>query len=96
MSYVESIFSHICERGPDRVVVNFEGYAMPHRKAVHAGVPWDIVFVRNDGWTLGAPSHLEALAYDTWPKLWTHFIRRDPQTRALGPLQPISEYRRAA
>ena len=35
----------------------------------------DIIFIRNDGWSLGAPQHLEHAAYRLWKDEWTYFMR---------------------
>ena len=56
---------------PRRVVINSDGDAVPYAIArdEHDIVP-DIIFVRNDGWTLGAPRHLMNVAALMWPKDW--------------------------
>lgn len=51
------------------------------------GIVPDIVFIRNDGFTLGAPTHLEHAAYSLWKGQWTHFLRRP----VITPL-PMEEY----
>lgn len=62
---------------PARVVVDSEGQAVNSRRATFEyGVRTDIVFLRGDGWTLGAPKHLESVAYSLWRDEWTHFCRR--------------------
>jgi hypothetical protein len=56
---------------PRRVMINeFEG------RSPVAGMPIDVIFVRDDGWTLGAPSHLEAAAARTWADRWAYRLRR--------------------
>jgi len=62
--------------GCGRVVVNREGEAWISSRAKDAGFVPEIIFRRNDGWTLGAPDHLEHVAYGLWEKEWTHFARR--------------------
>jgi hypothetical protein len=46
-----------------------------------------VFFVRDDGWTLGAPKHLETQAYKLYSADWTHYTRW-PDDR----LKPIREY----
>lgn len=36
----------------------------------------DVVFVRDDGWALGAPAHLEAAARYLWANRWVRVFRR--------------------
>jgi len=43
--------------------------------AKHGIVP-DIVFIRSDGWALGAPERLSTVAFETWRAEWTHFAQR--------------------
>jgi hypothetical protein len=51
-----------------------------------------VVFVRGDGWSLGASERIEGSAFDTWAGLWTLFARESEGWR----LRPISEYRGGA
>lgn len=37
----------------------------------------DVVFIRADGWVLGAPERFEAAAYAMWSDEWHAFARRD-------------------
>lgn len=74
--------------GPDRVLVNANGEAVSSVRARRiAGVTPDIIFIRDDGWSLGAPAALEAIAYSIWRKEWAAFARRGD----LAP-SPITEY----
>lgn len=64
-------------RDPVRVVVDEQGYAVNVMRArYYYEVERDVVFLRDDGWTLGAPQHLERVAYETWRGEWTHFARK--------------------
>ncbi len=57
--------------GPSRVVINHDGEALSPRRAreLHSITP-DIVFIRHDGWTLGAPYYLARAAYLLWRDQW--------------------------
>lgn len=45
--------------------------AMIYARAIEGGFPGpDLIFVRDDGWTLGAPKDLARAAWDTWPEAW--------------------------
>lgn len=60
----------------DRVMVESDGLSVPHKEArdVFKITP-DIIFLRNDGWTLGAPKIFERIAFKMWAGDWTHFVR---------------------
>lgn len=58
----------------DRVVVNHDGFAVrPAEAFEHYGVISRIIFVRKDGFAIGAPSHLAQAAFDLWPDEWREF-----------------------
>jgi len=67
----------LCEpvmlRGPTRVVVNAEGEAVAPNRAPR---PADLVFVRDDGWSLGAPKDLIGVAEQMWADSWVAVIIR--------------------
>ena len=52
----------------NRVVVSSDGYAIPPIKS-HAEV-MDVIFVREDGWMLGAPTQYADVARNMWADLW--------------------------
>ena len=84
---IEDTVQEIMRYGPSRVLVN-HGYAVDSKRARNDyNVEPDIIFIRNDGWSLAAPSSLERDAFGMWENEWTHFMRR-PETEA----KPISEY----
>lgn len=61
--------------GPDRVVVDFEGYAVPPKRAREEyGIAVETVFVRDDGWMLGATKAMSHVAYAQWSKYWIGVI----------------------
>lgn len=63
--------------GCTRVLVDSEGLGVPEGIAKDQyDITPDIIFLRNDGWTLGAPTYLENLAYIIWKDSWTHFARK--------------------
>lgn len=62
-------------RGPDRVLIGADGTAVPPRRAREEyGIVPDVVFVRNDGWSLGAPIELRVAAYGLWEDEWITVI----------------------
>ena len=72
----------------DRVVINRHGEAVRPETAFHEhGVCASVIFVRGDGWAIGAPLEFEQVAFNLWPSNWREF-RRWPAYK----VQPISEY----
>jgi hypothetical protein len=72
----------------DRVVVNSDGLAVRSDRAFHEyGVISRVIFVRGDGFAVGAPNELESVAYGLWSGSWREF-RRWPD---YAP-RPIDEY----
>lgn len=82
----EVIVEAVKEYGPSRVMVE-KDYAIPSHKAEKRGIKATVVFIRNDGWTLGAPVHYEKNAFETWSDHWTHFAKLPD-----GVATPIEEY----
>lgn len=76
----------IMARGPDRVVINREGEALGSRRAREMGVTPDVIFIRDDGWSLGAPARLRGVAESMWRDQWAGVLTR-PETKAVpyGP-----------
>lgn len=80
----------VSKRGPDRVLVNDNGDAVPSQQAlVVLKIIPDVVFLRKDGWTLGAPERLETLAFRMWEDEWIGFART---TKDGSKFSPIQEY----
>src|SRR5262245_59247353 len=59
LSPTEDVGDHI---RLNRVVIDELGGAVNPRRASEMGVTPDVVFIRNDGWVLGAPARLESVA----------------------------------
>lgn len=60
---------------PTRVVINEEGEAVPAWMAERDyNIKPDVVFVRDDGWTLGAPKHLAQVAKGLWEGEWVEEV----------------------
>lgn len=67
--------------GPTRVVINPSGEATtPERAARDHGIRPTVIYVRHDGWSLGAPEQFRAVAERMWEDEWTAIIWWD--TRA--------------
>ena len=62
---------------PDRQVLSTEGDATSPTIARrrHGAPPAAVVFVREDGWSIGAPAHLEATARALWPAEYRWTVR---------------------
>ena len=79
------ILEHLRKRGPDRVLVDAEGLAMNATRAMaEHNVTAQFIFIRGDGWTLGAPRHLAATAYALWVDKWVGWT--DQTCRELRPM----------
>lgn len=80
-SLTETFCGLACARVPKavRIMVN-EHYdaTTPKRARIEYGVRPDILLVRRDGWVLGAPSHLAALARSVWSGDWVEEWERTP------------------
>ena len=86
---VDRIVDKILTTGPDRVMIGTDGEAITSKRAKEAyQITPDIVFIRNDEWTLGAEfGDMEDAAYELWLGSWTHFyLMGDPSAT------PIDEY----
>ncbi len=75
------LYNHATLTGPTRVVINAEGEAVPPQRAryilqTRGRAPFDIVFVRDDGWSLGALEEFKEVAYNMWPKEWVGHVSR--------------------
>ncbi len=55
---------------PTRLLRDAHGAASRPRP----GDTWDVVFVRNDGWSLAAPAHLRDAARKLWEREWVEVI----------------------
>jgi len=66
MSFVLSVINS----GPMRVVINREGESLGMKPAFDAGSDFEIVFIRQDGWSLGAPLELATVVEKMWPDEW--------------------------
>ena len=62
---------------PARTVIDDRGTGYSGRKAQwDLGIEADVVFLRQDGWTLGAQKELELVAYEMWKDEWAYFTRK--------------------
>lgn len=76
----------IHREGPSRVLIDAEGLAVSSERARRDyGVKPDVIFIRNDGWSLGAPASLEVAASQLWPDAWVGIMRRPNATAVPWP-----------
>lgn len=71
---IKEIFEQIKRYGPTRVVISKEGEAVNPKRAREQNIFSNVVFVRNDGWSLGTPDKFMMTALNMWPDEWTHVI----------------------
>lgn len=55
---------------PTRIVVDRHGSARPPK----LGDRYDVIFVRDDGWSLGAPKRFRRTAHKLWAGSWVEVI----------------------
>lgn len=55
---------------PYRVVVNDQGEAWSYARALSAGICTSVIFIRKDGWSLGAPKQFMDVAESLWADEW--------------------------
>ena len=68
----------IVETGPTRVVVNASGEATTPEKAERDyQVKPTIIYIRNDGWSLGTPPQFDTVASNLWRNEWVAVAWRD-------------------
>lgn len=90
MADFDEIVAFIRAYGPQRVVVNIDGDALSSRRAREVfGITPDVIHVRGDGWSIGAPERFARIAESMWPDAWIAVLRRpfdkaEPYTRRGG------------
>ena len=68
---LEQAEAEIKKWGPRRVIINRDGEAVsPERARRLQDRSPDVIFIRNDGWTLGAIKELADKAEALWPDEW--------------------------
>lgn len=69
--------SRIIAGGPNRVIVSADGSAVSSKRAREKfGVTPDIIFIRDDGWSLGAPKRFADIAEQIWEDKWKGVLLR--------------------
>ena len=75
---LKAIVAKIVEVGPSRVVIDVSGEATTPRRALQDyGVTPDIIYVRNDTWSLGTPAQFDTVAQNAWRDEWVAVIWKD-------------------
>ena len=77
---IESVvLREIQDHGPTRVVINLHGEATTPRRALddHDVEP-TVIYIRDDGWSLGAPEAFEQVAANMWRDEWVAVLRKKP------------------
>lgn len=76
--------------GPSRIVVSAGGNAVPPGDVLANHVEVDVVFIRKDGWCLGAPARFERVALRQWQADW--IARYDPATGQVDRLNEVPPF----
>lgn len=88
---LDSLIAAAKEGRCQRVVTCRKGGATsPSRAQRTHGIAPDVVFIRSDGWTLGAPRRFTQVAWELWKGFWVASV--DVRTQAVeifeGPVKP--------
>ena len=67
------VLNSIKNNGPKRVMIN-EYEATSYERAEEKDIFPDIIFVRKDGWSLGAPTKFRSQAFGIWADEWIGFM----------------------
>jgi len=88
---LEAKAKEVMANGPTRVVVSADGEAVPTPRARQQyGATPDVIFIRKDGWSLGAPKSLAHVAEKMWDDEWLGVV-----TLPSGSVKFYSDYRAA-
>ena len=72
----------IAKKGCDRVTITWQGDAVPYQQAIEQyNIDVEIIFIREDGWTLGCHRSMLTNAYNSWKDEWIAVLikpRADP------------------
>jgi hypothetical protein len=71
--------TEVLTNGPRRVMIDEYEAVRPQRAELDHNIKPVVVFIRNDGWTLGAPAHLEGAAQSLWSGDWIAVLRNPPE-----------------
>ena len=79
---IDGAKKRLAQHGPDRVIIDGKGMAVsPFRAKTEFSVEADVVFIRADGWMLGAPWKLANYARSIWKGQWAEEVIINPDTR---------------
>lgn len=68
----------VLRSGPDRAIINAKGEteSVPKNWRMASSARLAIVYIRDDGWTLGCPRNQNAVAEDMWKGDWIGRLNR--------------------
>lgn len=69
-TFLNQLLLGICNHGPTRVVIDKEGEAISPKRARERHIDCDVIFLRADGWSLGAPKQFLTVAEEMWKDEW--------------------------
>lgn len=81
---LKPILDRVRHSGPDRIVINvqLDGVA-----PAHTTVRADVIFVRKDGWTLGAPRDLARATFELYRGDWVAVVQRRGSNYPMRPFR---------
>lgn len=90
---LREVVDQIFANGPQRVMIDEHEARPAKRAAVFHRITPEIIFIREDGWTLGAPLRLAAAAERLWADQWVAVMFNPPSIKTTPYKQWISEGR---
>lgn len=68
---LKELVSKVIKEGPNRVVIDSSGEATTPERAVRDhGVTAALIFIRNDGWSVGCPVSFGTVTRSLWEDAW--------------------------
>lgn len=67
---IDTALANMSRNGPDRVLTSSRETSVPFEYAKEFGIEVELVFIRNDGWTLGCHRTHQPVAYRMWADEW--------------------------
>lgn len=81
---VKDVWKAVVARGPSSVLMNRSGAQTTAEATLRAGQNWDIIYFRQDGWSLACSFYLSQYAENLHRAEWIGYIRR-------GDLEPTAK-----
>lgn len=88
---VDQLFDQLRRRGPTRVYCGDQIAKSPARAKREHNASWSIVFVRNDGWSIGCDEQFASETHDLWGDDWVAALRRKGDSFEIARLSSFAD-----